>query len=215
MSRYFILLTVLAIIMCSLINSVSADRLILTPTGRTLSTGGIKAEYAARTDGDGKAYWINFGISRLEIEGARFQDFNGDNSKDDVISAQIGIIPETTFTPALALGVRDIADETDGSNGLYEGRSLYVAASKKIPITGGVPFLFQDVSIHGGIGTNSLKGVFFGVEGTLPMGLRINGEYDTDDFNFAAEYSVIPTVKAKVSWIKGDIFYGANFSTSF
>lgn len=213
MSRFFVLLAVLATLSCLIVNSVSADRLILIPTGRTLS--GIKGEYLSSTDGDGKAYWINLGISRFEIEGARFQDFLTDDSVD-AISAQVSVIPETSFTPAVAVGVRDIGDETDFSNALYDGTSFYLAASKSIPVTGGVPFLFQDVTVHGGIGTNSLKGLFFGVEGTLPFGLRINGEYDTDDFNYSLEYNIIPPlVKAQIASVKGDMYYGAVFSTSF
>lgn len=214
MSRFIVLLSALATISCFLASTVYADRLILTPTGRTLTTGGIKGEYLSKSDGDGKAYWINLGISRFEIEGARFQDFSG-SDKVDAVSAQVSVIPETSFTPAVALGVRDISDNTDIGNALYDGRSFYLAVSKSIPITGGIPVLFKDVSVHGGIGTDSLKGVFFGVEGTLLMGLRVNGEYDTEDFNFSLEYNVIPVVKAKIASIKGDMYYGATFSTAF
>lgn len=214
MSRFLKIVSAVFVLTGLLISISSADRLILIPTGRTLSTGGFKAEYLSKFGEDGKIYFANIGISRLEIEAARFQDFsNGDTPT--AISAQISVLPETTFTPAVAVGVRDIGNETRWFNSLYGKRSYYLAASKKVPITGGIPLLFQDVSIHGGIGTESLKGVFFGIEGTLPMGLRINGEYDTEDVNIGLSYKIIPTVKADVSYIKGDMYYGALFSTSF
>ncbi|MHB1457896.1 MAG: hypothetical protein ACYC0V_13380, partial [Armatimonadota bacterium] len=72
-----------------------------------------------------------------------------------------------------------------------------------------------DVSSHGGNGTDSLHGLFFGIEGTLPMGLRINGEYDSEDVNVALQYKIIPTIKADVAYIKGSTYFGAQFSTSF
>jgi len=214
MSGFRAVMVAVSLICCLLAASAAADRLVLIPTGRTLTTGGIKAEYAANSDlDDAKIYWVNVGVSRLELEGARFQDFGPDDI--DVVSAQVAVIPETSFTPSVALGVRDISDETDGRGIPYDGQSFFLAVTKSIPVTGGVPLLFQDVQLHGGIGTGSLGGVFFGIEGKLPMGIHLAGEYDTEDFNFSASYNIVPTIKAKLSSIKGDVYYGAVFSTSF
>lgn len=213
MSRIVALIVVLCAACCLIAGSVLADRLILIPTGRTLTTGGIKGEFLQNSDLDAKAYWVNLGVSKLELEGARFQDFGPDDV--DVFSAQIQVMPETTFTPEIALGVRDIADESDGSGALYDGQSVYVAATKGIPVTGGIPILFQDVRLHGGIGTGSLSGVFFGIEGTLPMGIRLAAEYDTEDFNVAASYSFIPALRARAAVIKDDFYVGGLFSTAF
>jgi len=199
---------------CILATTVTANRLITIPTGNTLTTGGIKLEYAANaSDSDKKIYWANVGVSRLEVEGARFAGFTTEQT--DAISVQVSVMPETSFTPAVAVGIRDISDQTKDKGLFYDGRSYYAVVSKAVPITGGIPLIFQDVRVHSGIGTGSLGGVFFGVEGKLPMGLNISGEYDTSDFNFAASYKIVPTIKAKASWIKGDFFYGANFATAF
>ena len=200
------------LVCCLLAGPALADRLILTPTGHTLGTG-IKAEYAANSDNDGRIYWAQVGLTKVEVEGARFQDFAPDNV--DVISAQIEAMPETSFTPSIALGVRDISDESKGQGALYDGRTFYVAATKAVPVTGGIPLLFKDMKIHGGFGTGgSLSGFFFGVSGKLPMGIGVVGEFDTDDWNFAASYNIVPMLKVQVSSIKGDIYYGASFSAS-
>jgi hypothetical protein len=194
--------------------AVYADRLILTPTGTTLGTADIKAEYATSSEGDNpKVFWLNIGISRFEVEGARFQDFGPEDV--DLVSAQVSVIPETTFTPAVSIGMRDLADEADGGGVLYGGRAIYVAASKSIPITGGVPVLFQDMKVHGGVGTESLSGLFFGVEGRLPMGIKLAAEYDTEDVNWALSYGIAPAVSLKLSSLKQDIYYGAALSTAF
>ncbi len=75
--------------------------------------------------------------------------------------------------------------------------------------------LLDDMKVHGGVGTGGLSGAFFGIEGRIPMGLRVAAEYDTEDFNWAASYSLIPSVKLKVSSMKGDIYYGAAFASPF
>lgn len=213
MFRFIALMIVLILGCCLLASTVAADRLILIPEGTTLTTGGLHGEYAHRAiHGGASAYWAAAGISRFEIEGAWFNGFGSENTNS--VSAQVAVMPETSFTPALALGIRDISDNTDTSNALYGGRAIYLAVSKGIPMSGGIPFL-KDIKFHGGIGTGSLGGVFFGAETSIPGGLHLAGEYDTDTFNFAAEYRIVPIVRLRLSSIKSDIYYGAVASTSF
>lgn len=212
MFKIFALIIIVSTVFCLAVGQTAADRLILTPTGDTLT--GLKVEYAVSPGlDDAKVYWVNAGVSRVEVEGARFQDFGDDDF--DAISAQISVLPETSFTPAVALGVRDISDKTKDEGVLYNGQSFYLATSRSIPVTGGIPVLFQDMRVHGGIGTGSLSGVFFGIEGKTSMGLELMAEYDTEDFNFAASYKIVPTVKIRAASIKGDMYYGALFSAAF
>ena len=214
MGKILALLVIVCIALCMVVSYASADRLLLIPTGTTLGTGGVKVQAAISTENDSaKAFWANLGISKLEIEGARFQDFGAEDF--DTISAQVSVLPETTITPAVALGVRDISDETKDSGALYNGQSIYLAVSKGVPVTGGIPGIFQDVKIHGGIGTGSLSGLFFGLQGTLPMGLQVMGEYDTENFNLGVAYNIAPMLKIQAESLKGDFYYGATFSTSF
>lgn len=192
----------------------SADRLILIPEGTTLSTGGVKGEVLARTDGDGEMYAANIGFSRFEIEGVSFQNFN--NSDDaTAISAQVSILPQTSFTPAIAFGIRDIGNDSDGKNSLYGGRGYYLAVSKKLVAPDVIKSGFKDVSLHCGVGADSIKGVFFGIEGALPMGLRLAAEYDSENVNAEISYNIIPAIKIDAASIKGDMYYGAAFSTRF
>jgi hypothetical protein len=209
MFRTRVTFLLVALLCCTLAVSACADRLILIPTGSTVT--GLKGEFLAG-DGDEKAYWANVGISRVEVEGAWFRDFDSEDS--DAISAQVSVLPETSFTPALSLGVRDISDDTNGASGLYNGRSIFLAASKGIPYSEGIPFL-QDVKLHAGVGTGSLSGVFFGAEAGLPGGLHVRAEYDTEDFNYAASLGVFPLVRVELVSIKSDIYYGARLSASF
>jgi len=202
--------TAVIVLICSFVRGAAgADRLIIIPEGTTLTTGAARVEYAGRQSA--QAYWAAVGISRLEVEGAWFKGFGPENAS--AVSAQVGILPETSFTPALALGVRDIGDKTDDEAALYAGRSFYVAASKSVPLSGGEAML-QELKVHVGIGTGSLKGVFFGAETTLPGKVQLAGEYDTETFNFAATYFVAPVVRLRVSSIGGDPYYGALVAVS-
>lgn len=211
MLRILVLAVVASLLCCLVATSVSADRLILIPTASTMAVGGIRAEYAANADSDGEILWANVGLSALEVEYARFAGF-GPNDVDS-LSGQISVVPETLVTPGVAVGARDIANDTEGRP--YDGRAFYAVASKNFPVTGGVPAVFEDVRLHAGLGTGSLEGVFLGVEGTLPMGLRLAAEYDTDEVNVAASYRLIPALSARVYSIKGDVYYGAVFALSF
>ena len=212
MFKRLILAAAIAVLFCAISGGVSADRLILTPTGTTLGTGGIKAEYANNSDGDGLIYWANVGISRFEIEGARFVDF--DTKDTDVFGVQASVIPETSFTPALAIGVRNIADENGGLLEPYNGRSFYAVASKEIPVSEGVPGLLSNAAVHGGAGTGGLSGFFFGVEATIvPLGVQAAVEYDTEDWNWAVSYGFMGIINARINSIKGDMFYGFTLST--
>lgn len=211
MSRFLGLAAAVGVL-CSLIaTSASASRLIVIPEGDTLTTGGFQLQYASKFDSnDGKMLLANVGISRVEMEAARFQNFQ--DGTIDAFGAQLSILPDTSFTPAVAVGVRDIGNRTDGIGAPYDGEAFYLALSKGIPVTGGIPLLLQDVKLHGGVGTGSLSGVFFGAEGTLPFGLRLAGEFDSKNVNFSASYSIIPSLSSEVALIKGDLYYGGKFS---
>jgi hypothetical protein len=214
MLRTIALAVTVLVVCCVLAASVSADRLILIPEGTTLTTGQIKGEFdAGATNSGGNAYWVNLGVTRLEIEGAWFKGFSAHDT--DAVSAQISVLPETSFTPAIALGIRDIGDKTESADSLYDGRSLYVAASKGLSLSSrGLPFL-SDLKVHAGIGTGSLSGIFFGAEAAVSGRWHLAAEYDTHNVNLAAMYNIAPVAQLRVEEIQNDMYFGAVLSTAF
>jgi hypothetical protein len=149
----------------------------------------------------------------VEVEVARFDNFNSGNVYS--VSGQVNVLSESTVAPAISLGCRDIGDKTTTSNSLYGGRSFYVTASKGIPITGGIPLLFTDMHVHAGLGTDSLSGLFLGVEGRTVIGVRLAAEYDNKNLNYGLYYDVVPHVRVSLTSRNGDIFYGAMVATKF
>lgn len=206
MKRYLVNAVVAVIILCLAAGASFAERMVLIPTGNTLDIG-LKAEYATRpTVSDGHGLWVAVGIPNVEIEGAWFEDEFSETP--DAVSVQFTVIPQTSFTPGIAVGVRDISNNTEGTGVLYNGRAYYLAFSKTIDESSGLPILLTDVKLHFGVGTGSLGGAFFGAEATLPIGLTLGAEYDSDKMNYAASFPVGSVFKVKASLIDGEMYYG-------
>jgi len=189
------------------------DRLILTPTGNLLDQGEVRAEAAfgspdaptglLTAGASERVYWANIGMGRIEIEGARFEPEGGESL--DILSAEVAVLPETLVTPAIGLGVRDITEETT------DGRGYYVAITKTVPLTDVVPFFLHDVKVHAGYGVDGLNGAFGGVQVGLPLKLTLYAEHDSENFNAALSWNIVPLVGLKVYSLDGEVFYGASF----
>jgi hypothetical protein len=195
-----------------------ADRLVLTPTGSVLDKGQVRAEAAfSGSDATGgilppaqndSIYWLSVGLGLVELEGARYQPPTG--GARDIISAELGALPETIYTPAIGVGVRDIGNQSS------DGRGYYLAISKTVPLSDKVPFMpIHDLKTHIGVGAKGIRGFFAGAEVGLPLKLNLSAEYDSRRFNAALTWDIIPKVGLKVYSLDGDIFYGANLRMGF
>ena len=209
---------------------VLADRIIFAPTGTVLGGGEIKAEAAAgNAEGFDRVYWLGLGLQRLELNAFRLQDRGsrstapagraaagssrfdigselvGEDSLD-VVNAEIGVLPETTLTPGIGVGVWDITNETK------DGIGYFVAVSKALPLTRGIPSPIRDVRVHAGVGVGGIEGFFGGAEATILLGLRLYAEYFEGDFNFAVGWKVLPAVQLKAYLLGGDPFVGIQIS---
>ncbi|MBI2844552.1 MAG: hypothetical protein HYX78_14250 [Armatimonadetes bacterium] len=190
----------------------TADRIIFAPTGNVLGLGEIKAEGAfSPSNDDAKVYWLNVGLPRLELSGIRFENggslVGADN--ENVAGVELAVLPETPITPGIGVGVWDITDET------IEGRGYYLAVSKGIPLTRQLPLPLSDIRLHVGFGLSGVDTLFGGVEGNIPLGLRLSAEYFQDDFNLALGLRALPAVQLKLYFLDGDTYYGVQISPSF
>jgi hypothetical protein len=186
-----------------------ADRIIFAPTGTTLAGGEVRVEGAISPSlGDSKAYWIGMGLQRIELTGMRVKG-NKDvlGAQDaDIIGAEMSVLPETTLTPGVGVGVWDATAETT------KGRGYYLAITKILPVVSEFPSPLRDIRVHAGIGTGGIDGFFGGAEATIPLGLKLSAEYFNKDFNFAVGKRLLPGVQAKVYLLDGEMFYGLQLS---
>lgn len=198
---------ILSAVICA--GPASADRLILAPTGNVLRSGEIRAEGAiSSSDSDGKIYWLALGLQRLEVNAARFDggaDVVG-ASGSDVFGAELSVLPETTLTPGIGVGVWDMTNET------ADGRGYYLALSKGVPLTKQLPLPIRDIRLHVGYGIEGIDGLFAGADAKIPLGFRLYAEFFKDDFNYALGWTVLPGLQVKLSVIDGDAYYGAQLS---
>lgn len=212
-----------AVILAALLAAVpvSADRIILAPTGSVLSPGEVRAEGAIKPgDSGSRIYWLGLGMQRVELSATRFVipgapvETVGDSLVDkitggkntDLIGLEMSMLPETTMTPGVGIGIWDVTGKTSF------GKGYYMAVTKSVPLTKQLPLPVQDVKIHGGYGINGIDGLFGGAEASLPLGIKLYAEYFQHDINYAVGWNPAPTLQLKVQVLDGDTFYGLQFS---
>lgn len=207
MRLHFITAAVIAAI-CA--GPVSADRVIFAPTGTTLAPGQIKAEAAIATaDSSNRVYWAGIGLKRIEVNAFRVEGTPtlAGARNDTVVGAEFSLLPETTLTPGLGLGIWDIANTTQ------EGRGYYAALTKAVPLTKQLPLPIRDIRLHVGYGINGVDGAFVGGEAKLPLGFSVSAERFLSQTNASLGLSIIPTLTIKASVLDGDTFYGLLFNS--
>lgn len=205
MLKIRVLFLAIAILLPAVLAPACADRNILTPTGDTLGTGRFRLEAVVEADEtDNRVIWAAVGLPRFEVEGQRTE--TGAGLKEDTINVQAALLPQTTLTPAVGIGILDATDEID--------RGLYVAVSKNVPFSDLLPLPVRDIRLTAGLGSGPISGLFAGAEATV-MGFRLQTEFDGDDFNLAVGFPFLGVATAKALWIKDDFYLGVEFRPRF
>lgn len=200
----FLFFAVLIAILAA-VGPAAADRNILTPTGETLATAKFRAEAVIDpSETDNRVIWAAVGISRFELEAQRVETEEG--LKQDTFNLEAALLPQTTLTPAIGVGVIDVTNKID--------RGMYIAATKRVPLSSALPTPISDIRLTAGLGTGPIKGLFAGAEATV-MSLRLQAEYDGDDFNAAIGIPILGAATAKAMWIKDDFYIGVEFKPRF
>ncbi|MCE5197564.1 MAG: hypothetical protein ABFD54_04155 [Armatimonadota bacterium] len=194
------LVLIMALIVC-LAGSVSANRILLAPSGETLTTGQIRAEAAISPgNDDGKYFWLGAGLMQLEVSALRFENSAGDDQ--DQFSAQWNFLPETMITPAVAFGVQDVTDNSDDGIAGYAVVTKHLAVGRFNPV-------IKSLAATAGVGFGGIDGPFFGLEAKLPYGFFAQAEYDSRDFNAAFGWQPISALRLKGYTIRDEFYVGA------
>jgi hypothetical protein len=191
----------------ALVAAAHADRLILTPSAYNLPPGSAKLEIARRESKGGLTqYWANLGlVGGIEIEGLRVETRS---RHMDSLSLQYNILPDIGFTPAVSVGVRDVANKTD------DGIAFYVAIGYRLPYMPSNPFI-DEMYLFGGIGAGGIKGPFIGAEVRTPYHVLLSAEYDSRAWNAAVSWEPVPLLRLRLYSIDGETYYGASLALSF
>jgi hypothetical protein len=193
--------------LCSIAGWARADRVVLTPSAYNLPPGSTKLEVARRESHGGLThYWVNVGlVGGIELEGARRET---QKRQIDSLSLQYNILPDIGFTPAVSVGVRDVANRTD------EGIAFYVAVAYRLPYMPPNP-LIDEMYLFGGVGAGGIKGPFVGAEVRTPYHILLSAEYDSRAWNAAVSWQPVPLLQLRLYSIDGETYYGASLAVSF
>jgi len=188
------------LLFAALITPALANNLILIPTGTTLTTGQVRAEAALSVDGtDGRYFWLGAGLQQYELNVTRFQ--RPHLAAENVIDLQFCFIPETIFTPAVAFGINDLADQS------RQGPGPYAVITRHLPLPEASPLKGFAATV--GFGVVGLRGPFLGVEAELPAHFVLQGEYDSRDYNAAIGWKLTPSFMLKAYTIRRENYLGA------
>jgi len=177
-----------------------ANPLILAPTATTLTTGQVRAEAAlSPANTNGSYYWLATGLAQYELSAIRQQ--RPGLSAQNMIGIQTSFLPETSFNPAVAFGINDLASQSHGIG-------VYAVVTKHLPI-GQASLLVKDFAATVGVGLFGIRGPFTGFEAKLPMNIFVQGEYDSHDLNGAVGWQPTSLFRVKAYTIRKEFYLGA------
>ena len=139
----------------------SANYLLLTPTGTTLTTAQVRAEAAISPGGNnGEYYWLGTGLMQVEVNVLQRNPQGAD--KQSRLGAQWSFLPETSLTPAVGFGVIDVTSASP------EGIAGYIAVTKHFSALKSLG-LVSDFAATAGLGAHGIKGFFGSFEAHLAL----------------------------------------------
>jgi hypothetical protein len=185
-----------------------ADRVVLGPTGSTLSEDSYKSEFAVGSSiGNGDYIWGAYSSADgIEMELNRFEA-DTETKKRWAMSIEYPM-PTLKNLPAISLGVRDIS-----GTGVEHG-ALYIASTVAVPLSKAQHTLFRGINLSMGAGTGRIGGAFVGVESRIKLGLTIDAEVYRHRPNFSVGLPLIRNMQVKAYSLDGETFYGMSYRWS-
>jgi hypothetical protein len=192
-----------------LVSPSRADRLVLAPRALITVPNSVKLEFAASgSGGRNNLGWISAGLpgslNGFEVEAERACP-TGSNRWTGSIQYSFTGNAFTDVAPALSVGLRDVANTGP------EGRALFVAASKTIPLSARLEGFLKQLWVDAGVGTGHLGGPYIGIQGRLRIGPTLSAEYLARRFNASIAIPVLPHLDLKAYTLDGHAYYGASF----
>ncbi len=190
-------------------SSARADRLVLAPRALITVPDSAKIEFAANfAHPSGNIGWLSVGLpdslNGFEIEAERFE-LGGRRRETGSIQYSFTGNAFTDLAPALAVGIRDVANRG------REGRALFAAATKSIRLSQRQESLVRELKLDAGYGTSHMGGPYIGIQGRFPLGFTASAEYLARRFNASIALTVIKHLDLKAYMLNGHAFYGASF----
>ncbi|SHI87041.1 YjbH domain-containing protein [Propionispora hippei] len=175
--------------------------MIDNPSADVLREGQISTGYYHVAGGTQFAFSA-YVAPRVEVGTIILHDQDG---KHTGLNAKFSLRQEQVNTPAVAVGVEDIAG--------YRDTSWYAVASKSLPF---------GIRLHAGVGNGRFNGVFGGVEkqlntlsvlpGKYLPSASLMAEFDGRQMNYGLRFAVAPGVKLDGGWRKHGSYFGISYT---
>lgn len=175
--------------------------LMMTPTADTLRSGGTAFNAVILNNNNNTSFLsANFGLmDSLEVGAAMISQDHGDSK--GIVNGKFQLLKETTATPALAIGISDLADQLDST--------LYIVGSKSLSGQ-------WSPRLHVGVGSGRLNGLFAGLSATVSDRMQLMAEYDTNDLNFGLQFAATNSLRLHAGIIGGDhLGLGLSYNARF
>lgn len=201
-----------AVFLLAALSRASADPVIVTPSGVSLTTGNAQAETLSTVEGKPRSLsFLTVGLAAVEVQAV---ELSRPGLGKLAFSAQTQILPETTLSPAVSAGVRDLANSTrsfDASG--YYGRAYYLAGTKALDRTVGAPTVLHDFSLTAGVGFGAMRGPFGSVSARMPLNLQGALEYDSRRLNARVALPLGTAARLEYARVNGRGYVGLQLHT--
>ena len=183
----------------------SADRVVLSPLGATLTEESYKTEFAVSPNNDrNNRSWLAYSSpDGIELEMQRIEA-TSDTKQRYALDIEYPL-PTLKGFPALSLGVRDLA-----GTGTEHG-AFYLVGSKSVLLSRRQKHAVRDVMLNLGAGTGRIGGLFLGIEARLTLGVNVYAEIYRHRPNVGLALPLVRNMQVRAYSLDGDIFYGLSY----
>ncbi len=183
--------------------AATADRIVLAPSGTTLSESSIKTEVMVGPFKTDYTWLSTSSADGIEMEFSRFE-----SAKDPKKRWAAGVqypLPTLQNLPSLVLGIQDIT--CTGT----QHAAFYVAGSQRIPLSSRQMRVVRRLTLSTGLGSGTIGGAFVSLEAGLPRRVFLNAELYRRRANFSAGFVTLKNLRVKADCVGGDMYYGASY----
>jgi hypothetical protein len=181
----------------------SADRIVLAPSGTTLSENSIKTEVMLGPYKTDYTWLSTSSADGIEMEFSRFESAN-DPKKRWAAGLQYPL-PTLQNLPSFVLGIQDIT--CTGT----QHAAVYLAGSQKIPLSSNQKRFVRRLTLSTGLGSGTIGGAFVSLGAGLPRRVFLDAEIYRRRANFSAGFVTLKNLRVKAECIGGNMYYGASY----
>lgn len=179
-------------------SSARAERVVLAPSARATLPAQLLLRSVWDTDSSGRLSWLHIGWPQEDL-GAEIElsSYRLGGRSAETVGLHYSVISEAisnNLAPGVAIGVRDLLNRGD------EGRAIYLALSKTMPLSEMGERILGTLRLHAGYGSGRMGGGYLGASAETPFRVSVAVELLNRRTNWSASFWPIRPVA--VEWLR-------------